>query len=137
MEKHSFLNYATRFNHLPGIYNMMHIINMMVFGFVVSQPMFFVIAISSLSKSVQLFLKNVLAKLSGNVNSRYKFLNFVILSIIVLSFVLLNRSVDNLLLVAALLMVLLIINRLVNIKKHNCLPTRWCLTGNNNATCPD
>lgn len=53
MEKqHQYQNFSM-FNHLPKILNMMQIMNMMVYGFVVNQPMYFVMAISNLQKSIR------------------------------------------------------------------------------------
>ncbi len=104
-------------NHLPRIYSMMQIVSMMVFGFVVSQPMFFVMAVNSFSKSIHLSPKKLLAKLAGKLKFHSKFLNFVILMIVVFLFLLQNRFVENVLLIAALLMVFVVISRLLTVKK--------------------
>ena len=59
-------------NHLPRIFNMMHILNMMVYGFVASQPAYFVSALSSLQKSIRLSPERQLRKkVLGRLRSLY------------------------------------------------------------------
>jgi hypothetical protein len=49
-------------NHMPRIMNIMQILNMMVYGLANNQPVYFVLAISSLQKSIRFSPKKLVTK---------------------------------------------------------------------------
>lgn len=105
-------------NHLPRIFNMLQILNMMVYGFVVNQPVYFISAISSLQKSIRLLPYRQLKKRLGKqllfcLKNIYYFLVTVILQLLLLA----NSSAINV--IVALLALLSLGTQLLYIYKSS------------------
>ena len=70
MEKQYQINNFSVLNQLPKIYNMLHIANLIVFGFVVNQPVFVIMAITSIQKSIPLSPKKFFVNVREKIISR-------------------------------------------------------------------
>ncbi|MEO5995596.1 MAG: hypothetical protein ABIN89_02765 [Chitinophagaceae bacterium] len=113
MEKLLRSNNTLVMNHLPGILNMIQILNMMMYGFVNNQPILFVQAIGSIQKSVQLPstapIKKWLVK-QRQVALRATY--YILLTVTALLVVFSNYITNNALLVAGSLDLLALVIRL-------------------------
>lgn len=80
-------------NHLPTIFNMLHILNMMVYGFVVNQPVFFISALNTLQKTIRIPKNNFVNQLRKQLLFSLRDLYFGMLTSSVLLVLFANRMV--------------------------------------------
>ena len=106
-------------HHLPGIYNTMYIVNMMVFGLVVSQPVFFLMGISSLQKSVRVSANKLVKKNHRRILSNVKILIYLSFAIIISLLLLQDNQAGMALPVTAIIVLLAAADKLLTIWKNH------------------
>lgn len=111
-------------NHLPKIFNMMHILNMMVYGFVASQPVFFISAISSLQKTIRIPKIRFGKRLGKPLFLRLRNFYHGVLATSLLLVLFVSRSTVSLLFIVACLAMLGLATQLLIINKRTIMENR-------------
>jgi hypothetical protein len=119
MGKNNKIHHIIILHGLPGILNVLHILNLMMYGLVISQPEFFLMGLNSLQKSIPTSPARLLNELWQKISANRKIFNYIIIIITLILFLLVNHSIENIFFVSAILIILVLITRLPAIQKNN------------------
>lgn len=113
-------------HHLPRIFSMLQVMNMMMYGFVNNQPAYFVLALNTIQKSIRISPKMIFKKWLGKyLQTALRIVYYVALTISVLLVMLTNSSTADALFIIASIALLALSTRLFLIYK--------CIRLNRNA----